>query len=221
MSDVDPFEHDDAAYVLGALSPEERVAFETHLKTCAECTARVREIQDVPDLLAGIAATDIIEPLEQPPDTLLPGLIRRANVQRRRQRWLVGGLASVAAACVIALVIAIWPSSSTTTPKAPVAAAQAFVPVVASPVRATATLTQKAWGTGIDLHCHYLAGADKSLSYVLVVTGKDGKSENLGSWTLPPEKDIDFPTGTWLPENQISKLEITLPSGQAVLRLTT
>jgi anti-sigma factor RsiW len=58
MSNVDPYEHDDAAYVLGALSPTERAAFEEHLLTCDECAARVREIEDVPDLLAGIGATE-------------------------------------------------------------------------------------------------------------------------------------------------------------------
>ena len=38
--DACEFAHDDAAYVLGALSPEDRLAFERHLPTCPEC-ARV------------------------------------------------------------------------------------------------------------------------------------------------------------------------------------
>ena len=36
----DPFEYDDAAYVLGALSHEGRIAYEEHLQGCARCTAR-------------------------------------------------------------------------------------------------------------------------------------------------------------------------------------
>jgi Putative zinc-finger len=218
MSKLDPFEHDDAAYVLGALSPADRAAFEEHLQTCLECTARVREIEDVPDLLAGIAATDIVEPPEPMPDTLLPGLIRRAVVQRRRQRWLVGGLASVAAACLIALVAVVWPTSSSA-PKKPTA--QAFVAVADSPVRASAVLTQKAWGTGIDLHCHYVAGVDRIFRYDLVVYGRSGKPQTVGSWALPPDRDIEFPAGTALPLDQITKMEITLPNGTPVLRLTT
>ena len=45
MSERDPFEYDDAAYVLGALSPEEHAAFEEHLLTCAECRARVELVK--------------------------------------------------------------------------------------------------------------------------------------------------------------------------------
>ena len=37
-----PFAHDDAAYVLGALSPAERLEFVRHLATCDECSRSVR-----------------------------------------------------------------------------------------------------------------------------------------------------------------------------------
>jgi putative zinc finger protein len=220
MTSNDPFEFDDAAYVLGALAPAERAAFEQHLQGCPDCTARVREVSGVPALLAGITADELTAPEASPPDTLLPGLLRRAATRQRRQRWLVAGLAAVAAACLIALVVVAWPTSSPA-PK-PVPAAQAFVPVGASPVQATATLTAKAWGTGIELHCRYVSDdITRGFSYDLVVYGKDGTRENLGSWSLPPERDIEFPAGTSLPKNKIARIEITLPNGQTVLRLTT
>ncbi|MEV4131118.1 zf-HC2 domain-containing protein [Dactylosporangium sp. NPDC049742] len=38
-------------YVLGALSPEERDAYERHLAGCAECQAEVAEFGDLPELL--------------------------------------------------------------------------------------------------------------------------------------------------------------------------
>lgn len=43
--------HDSAVYVLGALSPPEREAYERHLATCAECRAEVTEFADLPGLL--------------------------------------------------------------------------------------------------------------------------------------------------------------------------
>ena len=88
MSTTDPYRFDDAAYVLGALSPDEHAAFEAHLATCAECTARVREIDTVPALLADITEADLVD--EPMPDTLLPSLMRRASAHHRRQRLLIG-----------------------------------------------------------------------------------------------------------------------------------
>ena len=37
-------EHDDGAYVLGALSPAERAAYERHLATCSFCREAVADI---------------------------------------------------------------------------------------------------------------------------------------------------------------------------------
>ncbi|HZZ97216.1 MAG TPA: hypothetical protein VFE19_09380, partial [Jatrophihabitantaceae bacterium] len=140
-----------------------------------------------------------------------------ANQRRRRQRWLIGGLASLAAACLIALVVVVWPSPlGSPTPNLH----GTFAQVIASPVRATATLTGKPWGTSIDVHCHYVHGSvERAIRYDLVVYGKHGGSEQVGSWALPPDKDIDFDAGTSFAPDQISKVEITW-HGTTVLRLT-
>jgi hypothetical protein len=215
VSTTDPHRYDDAAYVLGALDPAEQAAFEEHLATCADCAARVREIDLLPGLLAGIDETDLVDdPL---PDTLLPSLLRAANRQRRRQRLVVGSLAAVAAACVTALVIALWPAS---TPAGP--ARQNFVAIGQSPVTASATLTAKSWGTVVDVRCHYLEdNTSWHFRYDLVAYDRRGKAHMLGDWKLPPDKDIDYQTGTALTPAQITRLEITLPDGTPVLRLNT
>ena len=54
---MEPLAHEEwrdqaAAYVLGALPAEERKAFETHLATCAECTAEVRSLTPAAGALA-------------------------------------------------------------------------------------------------------------------------------------------------------------------------
>ena len=46
--------HDSAVYVLGALSPPEREAYERHLVECAECRAEVAEFADLPGLLGRV-----------------------------------------------------------------------------------------------------------------------------------------------------------------------
>ena len=214
MSTTDPYRFDDAAYVLGALTPDEHAAFEAHLATCAECTARVREIDTVPALLAGITEADLVD--DPMPDTLLPSLMRRAKAHHRRQRLLIGSLVAVAAACIAALVVAVWPSSTTPSP-----AQHKFAAVAAqSPVQATATLTAKAWGTVIDVRCHYLDdNTTWHFRYDLVAYDRQGKPHMLGDWELPPDKDIDYRTGTSLTPSQITRLEITQSNGTPVLRL--
>ncbi len=217
MSTPDPYLHDDAAYVLGALDPAERTAFEAHLRTCPDCTARVHELTDVPTLLAGIDPEEFADPAVDPvPDTLLPGLLRAARRRARRQRVLVGSLAAVAAACVLALVIALWPSSGGTP------AARPFVAVAQSPVSATATLTATSWGTAIDVHCRYRSDdVARAWHYDLVAVDRSGTHHRIGDWTLPPYQDIDYQAGTALRTAQIARLEITLPDGTPLLRLTT
>ncbi len=47
----DPFEHDDAAYVMGLLSTADRDVFEAHLESCEDCIRRVAALWPTPDLL--------------------------------------------------------------------------------------------------------------------------------------------------------------------------
>jgi len=185
----DRFVHDDAPYVLGMLSADERAAFEQHLSGCAECAARVAEIADLPGLLATVPPDEIDDEV---PATLLPGLLRRAGVERRRRNWLTAGLAGVAAACLIALAIA-------------------MSALVASPVRATAALTDRGWGTEIDLVCRYDSSTPPGgYTYGLSVTDTSGATTPLGTWTIEPGKDVTFASGTALRRDQIASVQITV-----------
>jgi anti-sigma factor RsiW len=210
----DPFRYDDGAYVLGALSPDDRAAFEAHLVTCADCQSRVAESRAAAGLLAGLTPADVADPVPMP-DTLLPGLLRLAGRERTRHRFLTGSLATVAAACITALVVVLWPGSSTPSPPG-----QALAPVRPSPVTATATLVSKAWGTEIELHCQYSDHVERWEPYRLVVVDTAGGRHDAGSWTLGAGHEVDFTAGTALPEANISRVEITLENGSPILRLT-
>ena len=82
-----PFAHDDGAYVLGALSPAERLEFERHLPGCDECTRSVRELAGLPGLLGRVDASDLEDHLvdEPVPETLLPALAREVRRTRFRR----------------------------------------------------------------------------------------------------------------------------------------
>lgn len=217
MTAADPFEHDDAAYVLGALDEPERLAFERHLIGCPDCVARVRELQHLPAALAGISGhelgADLVPAL---PGSLLPGLLRRAATQRRRRRWIGAGAAAAAAAAVAAIVIALWPS---TQPAPALPAAQPMTAVVASPVRAAVVLADRSWGTEIHLDCRYdVAATGAGYVYGLTVVDTQGAAHELGTWTLAAGDETTFTSGTALHRDQIRSVQITY-AGRAILRL--
>ncbi len=96
----------DAAYVLGSLTPDERLEYERHLETCARCTAAVAELVGLPGLLAKLPADQAVEIAE--PDgrrdarseSTLASVAHRVRHRRRRRRvWVAAtaGLAVVAA----------------------------------------------------------------------------------------------------------------------------
>lgn len=212
MTAPDAFEHLDAAYVFGALDPQESAEFETHLATCAACATQVAETRALAGLLADVTSAEVVAEV---PDTLLPGLLRRAAAERRRQRGLVAGLASVAVACVVTLVVLLWPNSGGSHSRS-----VAMTPLVAGPITASVTLTDRPTGTEITLHCRYAAtGYKGEASYGLVVYDRSGKHQSLSSWKLEAGQSQNFPASTDLSVSQISHLDITY-QGQTILRAT-
>ena len=207
----DPFEHSDVAYVFGALDATEAAQFETHLAICAACAARVADARELTSLFADVTVDEVVAKV---PETLLPGLLRRAAVARRRQHWLVGGLAAVAAACIASLVVLVWPSSSTPASHSTAIVMTALAP---SPVSATVELSQTSSGTSIKLHCVYHGRTGEQVAYGLVVRDRSGSPTTLSTWTLSPGEDQVFPATTALPEDQISELDVTY-QGTAILK---
>lgn len=214
MTSIDPFAHDDAAYVLGALDPDDRLAFEEHLASCPDCRDRVEQLRPTVALMASVRAEGFdLEPGPMP-DTLLPGLLREAARERARRRRLTATLAGLAAACLLALVIVVWPTGTAPTPKA-----QEMKAVAASPVHATATLVGRKWGTQIHLHCYYDEGVEVSRPYDLVVIDTSHAKHDAGSWWLTPDGTTDFTGGTSVRPDRIAQVQVTLPDGTPILQL--
>jgi hypothetical protein len=223
---TDEFSTYDAAYVLGALSPTERTAFEAHLHTCRSCSTAVTDLAGLPGLLAKVPLEEVTEPVTAPlPGTLLPGLLREVAARRRRRRWVTALSAAAAAVAIAAGAVTLTSSSGERPYPPPVAATTApgrdLAPVVPSPVTASVAMVPMAWGTRLDLHCGYYApgGGTTSGEYTLVVHDRAGHSQQVAAWKALPDRQLSLTAASsWRPQD-IADIEVQAPSGQALLRL--
>jgi anti-sigma factor RsiW len=103
---TDPFREWDVAYVLGSLSPADRLSYEQHLAQCPSCEREVCQLAGMAGILAGVPKDWAVESLVPAPDvpaTVLPRLARAARASRRRV--LVITAAAIVAAAVIGAVL--------------------------------------------------------------------------------------------------------------------
>jgi hypothetical protein len=228
------FPHDDGAYVLGALSPAERLDFERHLTDCEECTRAVRELAGLPGLLGRVEADVLEQPaVDEPvPATLLPALSREVGRARRRRGLLT---AAAAAAVVVAVTVPVTVSQLTDDDgpalavPGPTAAPSGSAPLVMKPVgdvpvRASVSLDPVKWGTKLGLTCTYdSAWANRPLpkepTYALFVRTRDGRAEQVGTWRSSDGITMRISAGTAASREDIAAVEIRNTDGRLLLEL--
>lgn len=228
------FAHDDGSYVLGALSPADRQAFEQHLGRCDDCARSVRQLAGLPGLLARVDARVLEDtPETEPvPPTLLPALVRRVRHGRRRRRLVTAGIAAVAALIVSLLAVGVLTGRDN--PGTPVAnppssagaqARQAMSQVDGGALRASVGFASVAWGTRLDLTCSYATqygrGGTPSTPYSLFVRTRDGGEQQIATWRGIPGKTVALTAATEAPRQDITAVEVRTAGGKVVLRLTS
>lgn len=221
------FAHDDAAYVLGALSPTERAAFEGHLAGCEECSRSVRDLAGLPGLLARVppeVLDDVREPEPVPPGVLAV-LAHRERRRRRRWVWTAAGSAAALVAAAVLSVALVRDTDPRTEPP-PQAAAEAMQSIGGAPVTGELALTPVAWGTRLDLVCSYPddeheygAVADPP-AYVMVIRTRAGDVERVASWRGLPGRTMRLTGATAYDVDDIASVEVRTASGDPVLELT-
>ncbi len=231
----DDFRDHDAAYVLGALSSEDRRAFEAHLAICPDCAASVRELAGLPGLLATVPR-DVAEaePVEPPPDTMLPALVREVRRERRRRGWVVGLLAGAAAIAIavagatLAGRTAQPPAPSQASGPTPTATAsipeQAMSQVATTDMEARVALVGVAWGTRVEVTCSYseadeYAAGPGDAAYVLVVRDRAGQSEEIAHWRGLPGRTMRVTGASAFPVSEIASVEVQSAIGTPLLEL--
>lgn len=105
MNTPDPFREWDGAYVLGALSTADRLAYEQHLAQCASCEREVCGLAGVTALLSRVPEAWAVQSLNTGPEVpaaVLPRLVRAV-----RRRHLLVTAAAVLVAAVTGAVLGV------------------------------------------------------------------------------------------------------------------
>jgi hypothetical protein len=218
----------DAAYILGALTPEERAEYENFLSAEPEHAATLTAFADIPailDVLPRDQALLLLEDDVEPPSTdhtnLVPSLAIAAEKRRKRlQRNRFGALlASAAAFLIIGGIV-----GYTTIPHKPPPGVElvAMTPGQRAGVTASLAVSKEGWGTRLDWQCQYTKDWATSVpSYDLVVTTKNGKQASVGSWSPAGDKAANLAASTTIPISEIRTVEIRVTGTTTPLAVTT
>lgn len=217
----------DAAYVVRALSSDDRRLYEAHLEECRLCRDALADLAPTLGLLTRVTpdrAESLLEPsAEGGPDPAARARMMARGARDSRRRRLVAWGAGLAAAAAIAVVVAF----AVTTAVSPATAPEdvvALQPVTDVPLTAKVELTDVAWGTRIAMVCHYPPSrdpysADQEWPYVLVVTSTDGTTSELSTWRAGPGTTAHLDAGTALDRDDIASIEVRAVSdGRVLLR---
>ncbi len=227
-------------YLLGALEPEERSTFESHMYGCDVCRAELVRLAPLPGLLNQISLADFdeggattlavleapaidlpplpMDELDEPPE---PPVIRPVGEpdtpdepKPRRRFWL----AAAAAALVVALTVAaILGYNALQQEGSPAAQAETWSATnVETGARADVTLTQRSWGTGLQV---WMSNVPPGRECKLIVQAKSGYhdttayKEVAGWWRTDHDEREEVPGATSIDLDMIYQLQFVDDNG--------
>ena len=218
----------DAAYVLGALSGDERREYEDHLAGCARCRSAVAELSGMPGLLSMLDLDEVIALDHEQPDPplrpeVLTSVLERVSTRRSRARWMTAaGVGLAAALLALALVIALRPETFGLQSGSEQVAAQMYdmTKVSETPINASVAVTGYGWGTRIDMACSYGDWGRRDAppqNLGMVVIGHDGSRSEIATW-LGLSGATALPSGTTpLPADEIATVQLVSTADGKVL----
>ena len=229
MTDDDLAEWD-AAYVLGALSLEDRRTYEGYLAANPARATELTELAGMPGILnalsrdEAVALTDLAgAPLSESRPDNVASLAHAAAKRRQRSRrtWLAAAVASAAALLIAGAVVGatVFPQSSAPTQTV---AMQAMQPTPRVGLTAQLAVTEKKWGTELNWACQYTKDWSRNVhSYDIVVTTHDGVQKTVGSWKPAGDEATGLSAATSIPTAQIRTVDIRVSGTNEPLAITT
>jgi hypothetical protein len=220
----------DAAYVLGALSLEDRRTYENYLAANPARAAELTELAGMPGILnalsrdEAVALTDLagVPPAQDRSDNVASLAHAAAKRQQRSRRtWLASAVAVAAALAITGGVVGatVFPRS-----QAPVqtVAMQAMQPTPRGGLTAELAVTEKKWGTELNWACQYTKDWSRNVgSYDIVVTTHDGVQSAVGSWKPAGDEATGLSAATSIPKSQIRTVDIRVTGSKEPLAITT
>lgn len=226
----------DAAYVLGALAPRERLEYEAYLAEHESARSEVAELAGLPGLLRALSTAEAVELLSEEAATsasaaaaptsaaTVQSLARRVDAHRRRRRVLAV-FASAAAAVVLVVggfTLAGLGTGHDGAGSGPTESLAAMSPAAGSSLTAEVGLVSKSWGTRLDWNCTYASAWTRgSGTYDLVVTDRSGRTRVVASWQAIGGKATDLSAATDLAADDIGAVSITVSGSRTPLATRT
>jgi hypothetical protein len=217
----------DAAYLLGALSPQDQRTYEDYLAANPERNAEFGELARMPDILdvlspeEALALTDIAgtASVEARPENVTS--LAAASAKRRSRR--AGIAAVVAAAAAFAIVGGVV--GATVFPRTASVQTVAMSPMEPGSrpgLNAQLAVSEKKWGTELHWACEYTKDWSRDVeSYDIVVTTKAGGQLTVGSWRPAGDEATGLSAATSIPTSDIASIDIRVTGTDEPLAVTT
>ena len=193
-----------AAYTLGALDPDDRRSFETHLAACHICATDLAELAALPGLIAKTSPADIEH---QPDPARAVAIADKARqeigaLRRRSRRWRLTAAGLAAAAAVLVALIAVDPVVGGN--DAPPTQAATVVSTTAATTEVS--VSPRAWGTEITLAITGLPVRD---SYQLWAIDSRGEWISAATWSPTPTGAVRLTGASSTPTTELARMVIT------------
>jgi hypothetical protein len=220
----------DAAYILGALSLEERRIYEGYLEENPAKASDLADLAGMPGILKAlsreeaVALTDLAgaAPNVAVPDPIPTLAQAAARRKQRSRRILIATVVSSAAALLIAGGIVGATTFPRSQPATETVAMQAMQPTPRDGLTAELAVTQKKWGTELNWACQYTKDWSRNVkSYDIVVTTHDGVQTAVGSWKPSGDEATGLSAATSIPASQIRTVDIRETGTDEPLAITT